>query len=368
MRAFPVELDDETVEELERERALLGFESRSAYVSWIVEHRASIDEGSDLDGLLAAYRERIAQLEARLAAVGEFDDEAQTEDEDAPPSAASELDRSDDSPTETHADPCSPSGRGVTGSGVVANSDGGWRQSRSDPTVQVRGSPQTTVRQGPTARSTADEHSESDRTNPDDGAESPDDGAESAGDRRNQNEPASGRTDQDEPASDRPTEEIESNLSPERIARIQNDPIAEDAGVLGTVEVDRLDELSRRAVAKTRKRLDRDVQTGLEYSSATDLAASDVRLGEDVVDLDSLSIPGRSKDVVERRREAAGHAIAYLRDCGRARKSQVVDALYEEYPAGYDTTDSWWRCIKAALRQVDAIDGGDGARVWTFDE
>ncbi len=350
MRAIPVELDDETVEELERERALLGFESRSAYVSWIVEHRASIDEGSDLDGLLAAYRERIAQLEARLAAVDERDGEAATAGGDVPPSGASEPDRSDGSPTATHTEPSSPSGSGVTGSGAVANSDGGWRQSRSDPTVQVRGSPQTTVRQGPTARSTADEHAEGARTNPGDGAESADD-----------------RLDADEPASGRADEQIESNLSPERIARIQDDPIAEDAGVLGTVEVDRLDELSRRAVAKTRKRLDRDVQTGLEYSSRTDLAASDVRLGEDVVDLDSLSIPGRSEDVVERRREAAGHAIAYLRDCGRARKSQVVDALYEEYPAGYDTADGWWRCIKAALRQVDAIGGGDGARVWTFD-
>ena len=85
-----------------------------------------------------------------------------------------------------------------------------------------------------------------------------------------------------------------------------------------------------------------------------------------MVDLDSLSVPGHDASVIEARREVAGHAVAFLRDEGTARKSDFVDALYGTYPAGYETADSWWDCLKTALKQVDVIDGGDGKRVWEF--
>ena len=91
-----------------------------------------------------------------------------------------------------------------------------------------------------------------------------------------------------------------------------------------------------------------------------------VRPGEDVTDLDALSIPGRSAETLEKRRHAVGRALAYLRDEGRARRSDFVDALYEECPAGYDTTDGWWRCVKEGLKQVDAVEGGEGTRVWRY--
>ncbi|MXV62420.1 hypothetical protein GS429_10160 [Natronorubrum sp. JWXQ-INN-674] len=43
MRALSIELEDELVDVLETERELFGFESRQAYVRWIVEHRGSIE-------------------------------------------------------------------------------------------------------------------------------------------------------------------------------------------------------------------------------------------------------------------------------------------------------------------------------------
>lgn len=293
MRELPVELDDETMRALEIERSLIGFESRSAYVRWLVEHRAEIDDGAGDGRLLAAYRERIAELEAELESIQGND----VGDESRAGRRASAGSDGDVNRTRR------------------MDADGGWTRSAS-------------------ANATNDDAPRRDGIG--DLGES--DGIQSV------------------------------NFTPERIERIRDDPVADDADVLGTIEVDRLDELSRRAVAKTRERLDRNVQTGLEYSSTTALAADapDVRPGEDVTDLDELDLPGRSETTVERRREAAGHALAYLRDEGRARKSDFVDALYDEVPAGYDTTDGWWRCVKEALRQVDAVDGGDGSRVWQY--
>lgn len=319
MRELPVELDDETIRALETERSLIGFESRSAYVRWIVEHRAAIDDGTD-DRRLEAYRERIAELEAELEALRR---------RDGP--------RSADRPSSGDVD-VDATGEGKRERGGQMNADGGWTRTRA-------------------GTRTADADTNAAPTT------APCDGAPGRGEDENEGE---SEDEIESPGNDDAIRSV--NLTPDRIDRIRNDPVADDADVLDTVEVDRLDELSRRAVAKTRKRLDRDVQTGLEYSSTTDLAAdaADVRPGEDVADLDELSLPGRSEAVLEKRRAAAGRALAYLRDEGRARKSDFVDALYDDVSAEYDTADGWWRCVKEALRQVDAVDGGDGSRVWRY--
>lgn len=153
------------------------------------------------------------------------------------------------------------------------------------------------------------------------------------------------------------------HLDPERVQRINEDPVARDAGQLADVTTKRVDEFSRRAVAETRERLDRDVETGLEYESSAAMSA-DVRPGEDLADLDAIDVPGRSEAVVEERREVVGRALALLRDWGRGRRSEFVEALYEDRPAGYETADGWWRCVREGLAQVDAVDGG---HVWTFD-
>ncbi|WP_242695485.1 MSCRAMM family adhesin SdrC [Halomontanus rarus] len=442
MRVIPVELDAETVAALEVERELLGFENRSAYVRWVLEHRGTIDHREDADRpvLLEAYRERIAQLEEQLV---------NAEAANREPTEARRVSTERGDSNDSDGDRTSKRDEDVRpGVGFEAG-DGGWTPSRSDPTVKIRGTPRTTV------VSDSDEDSDSNLnsdgngdgdTDPTSNTESPTDDPSRArpkdhrerGDsidrartqeRERDTEPApesdsdlelelpsktvtdrdtgqntntntdpdantntdpdaNTNTDPDanaetndetnaESASERErtleltttdrTEIISAmNLTPERVERIREDPVAEDAGVLGSVEIDRLDELSRRAVAKTRERLDRNVETGLEYTSSTGLAAADVRPGEDVVDLESLSVRGRSAELVERRREVAGHAIAFLRDQGRARRSDFVESLYEQYPAGYETTDSWWRCLKEALKQVDAIDGGEGSRVWRF--
>ncbi|WP_394741511.1 hypothetical protein [Natronococcus roseus] len=156
------------------------------------------------------------------------------------------------------------------------------------------------------------------------------------------------------------------SLTPERVTRVSEDDVGADATVLETVRFDRLDELSRRAVAETRSRLDREVETGLEYRSTASLGRESLRSGADLVDLDALSVPGRSADRRERRRAVAGRAIAFLRDEGRARKATVVGELYDSYPVGYETADGWWTFLKDVFEQVDAVEGGAGSRVWRY--
>lgn len=330
MPTLQIELDAETVEALDVERSLLGFESRSAYVRWIVDHRDAIDAERSGDGdrsLLNRYRARIADLEAALgererAADPSGDDDERTTDVARPAHGSASAD----------------------GDAIRrANTDGGWTPAPSavDPDSGGSRPVEQSVSPGPA------------RSAPVAPGRDGDGGSE---------------TDRSETAR---TEEIDAvNLEPERVERVRDDPVAEDAGVLGTVAVDRLDELSRRAVARTRERLNRDVETGLEYASNTALAddATDVRPGADVVDLDSLPVRGRTPEVRERRRAVAGRVIAVCRDEGAVRKADAVEAFYEEHPAGYDTADAWWECIKEALSAADCIDGGDGSRTWRFTE
>lgn len=312
MRALSIELEDDLVAALEAERKLFGFESRQAYVRWILEHRGSIEaeQGSGGGDVDETTRSPTATGETGATAAASHPDEPNT-----------------------------PSGAATTDEGDGAGS-----------TLEVRGSPRT-IRRGPGSTDCPDE---SEATA---GREPPaDDGHGTTTPREATPPDAAGDHD----------ESVSATLTPERVARIREDPVHEDAGVLGSVEAERLDELSRRAVATTRKRLDREVQTGLEYASSTRLAGDGVQPGEDIADLDALSVPGRSDETLEKRRRAVGRALALLRDEGRARRSAFVEALYAECPAGYETSDGWWECIKTGFKQVESVDGGDGSRVWEF--
>lgn len=156
------------------------------------------------------------------------------------------------------------------------------------------------------------------------------------------------------------------NLTP-RAERIADDTVAEAASELTGVQGDAFDELARRAVKRTREQLGEGTGSGLEYESSTTLDTDGARPGEDITDLDALEVPGYDDELIARRREAVGAALAHLRDHGQAKKGDFVDAVYEEYPAGYESAAGWWDCIKRGLRQVDRVDGaGDDSRIWRF--
>jgi len=158
---------------------------------------------------------------------------------------------------------------------------------------------------------------------------------------------------------------LESNLTP-RVDRIKDDRLAESADALSNVEGSRLDEFVRRAVADTREQLGDGVGSGIAYSSST-VISEDRRVGEDIADLDDIEVPGWDEELVEGRRRAVGAALALLRDLEEAKRGDFVDALYEEYPAGYDSENPWWECIKRGLRQVDrVVPARDGGQIWRF--
>lgn len=159
---------------------------------------------------------------------------------------------------------------------------------------------------------------------------------------------------------------IEANLAPSTV-RLEDDAVAELADELAGVQDHRMDEVVRRAVAKTRRRLGEGTETGVDYRSSAALREAGPRPGAEITDLDELAVPGYDEDLVERRRTAVGAALAFLRDEKRARRSEFVDALYGEYPAGYESADGWWNCVKRGLRQVDRVDGADeGSRTWRY--
>lgn len=147
----------------------------------------------------------------------------------------------------------------------------------------------------------------------------------------------------------------------------RDDPAVDAAAAaLSTVERDRVDEFVGRAVADTREQLGDGVDTGVDYRSDRRLD-EDARPGEELTDLDALDVPGHDEALLERRRDAVGAALAFLKAEGEARRGDFVDALYQEFSAGYESADSWWECVKRGLRQVDRVRAAhEDRRVWSY--
>ncbi|QSG05578.1 hypothetical protein [Halapricum desulfuricans] len=169
----------------------------------------------------------------------------------------------------------------------------------------------------------------------------------------------------DPPAPDDLATVMGTNLAPD-VARVEDDTVADNADALSSVEANRFNEIARRAVAQTRERLGDGVGSGIDYSSRTAID-DDRRIGEDIADLDAIEVPGYDDELIERRRRAVGAALALLRDLESAKRSDFVDALYEEFPAGYDSESAWWECVKQGLEQVDRVKPArDGGHIWKY--
>lgn len=61
-------------------------------------------------------------------------------------------------------------------------------------------------------------------------------------------------------------------------------------------------------------------------------------------------------DTTEARREAVRGCIAYLQTHGTGQKSEFVDAVYSEHPAGYGSSGGWWNKIGKEFLQSAAED------------
>ncbi len=255
MPTIRLEISDALAESLDTERELLGFDSREAYLRWIVDHRTDIEVGSDRDQVLSAFTERVEELEAKLDEGGD---------------AATLLDESDE-----------------TGQGTLS-----------------RGASDSSENEGP--------------------------------------------------------------ISEPRTARIQDDTVNELATDLSGVENERLNAFARSAVRQTGESFDGSPESGIDYELPTDLDDGE-RPGEAITDLDAIEVPGHDETLIERRQIAVGAALVFLREREEAKRNEFVDALYREYPAGYETSETWWDCVKEGLRQIDRVHPArEGRRVWRF--
>lgn len=154
---------------------------------------------------------------------------------------------------------------------------------------------------------------------------------------------AEGRTETDGDAATDPETDASPSFAPVRVARPADGEVSTAA--------DRLD-------AVRRERFD-IVHDGL--------VPTDDRPGADLADLDALDLPGHDADLLERRRRLVGAAVAHLADAGEARRADFVAALRDEHPAGYDSVDGWWGCLKRGLRQVARVRNADAStRTWRF--
>lgn len=84
--------------------------------------------------------------------------------------------------------------------------------------------------------------------------------------------------------------------------------------------------------------------------------------------VDSLDLPG-SGVRLEDRTEAMNAVVNYLGRNGETGPSELKGALYEDYPAGYDSARSWWKnLVMPALKDlqeagvVELVDPHDGLR------
>jgi len=162
-----------------------------------------------------------------------------------------------------------------------------------------------------------------------------------------------------------PFEPPADGLDDRTVERVEDRDLEAAAAALSNVEKSRVDTFARRALNKTREQLGEDVETGIAYSAQG--GVDDEPLGSEITDLAAIEVPGHDDDLIAQRRRAVGAALALLKDVETAQRSDFVEALYEEYPAGYQTADSWWTCIKRGLRQVDRVKpAGEGSRVWGF--
>jgi len=89
--------------------------------------------------------------------------------------------------------------------------------------------------------------------------------------------------------------------------------------------------------------------------------------------VDELDLPG-SGDRVEMRRNGVRACLRYLRERGEAQRSDWIEDVYPDHPAGFGSSGGWWNAIgkqglTAVAEKIDAVDApGEGSHIWYWRE
>ena len=82
--------------------------------------------------------------------------------------------------------------------------------------------------------------------------------------------------------------------------------------------------------------------------------------------VESAELPG-SGETLEARREALLAAYEYLADNPNASRSDFLDNVYPDHPAGFETADGWWNAIQPALKRLPGVDPPEErGHLWQF--
>jgi len=89
--------------------------------------------------------------------------------------------------------------------------------------------------------------------------------------------------------------------------------------------------------------------------------AADVRTA-----IDEAELPGTGSTLAARR-DALLAAYEYLTENPSASRSDFLDNVYPEHPAGFETADGWWNAIQPALKELPGVDPPEErGHLWRF--
>ncbi|MFB6081599.1 MAG: hypothetical protein ABEJ67_02140 [Halanaeroarchaeum sp.] len=79
-----------------------------------------------------------------------------------------------------------------------------------------------------------------------------------------------------------------------------------------------------------------------------------------------MELPGSGPRLVDRQ-EAILAAYDYLRAHPSAKKSDFLEDVYPDHPAGFSTAEGWWNVVQPALKELPQVDPPkERGHIWHF--
>ncbi|SFS09737.1 hypothetical protein SAMN05216559_3573 [Halomicrobium zhouii] len=85
---------------------------------------------------------------------------------------------------------------------------------------------------------------------------------------------------------------------------------------------------------------------------------------------DAIEEQIESFDLRPDREEAVRNAFGFLQYWGTATGGEIVDGVYSENPAGFETAEAWWNeCVRSRLADIPTVEAPDsGKSEWAYGE
>jgi DNA-binding Lrp family transcriptional regulator len=82
--------------------------------------------------------------------------------------------------------------------------------------------------------------------------------------------------------------------------------------------------------------------------------------------IEDVDLPGTGK-TLQARQQALVAAYEYIRDHPEAKKSDFLQDVFPDHPAGFETAEGWWNAIQPALAELPGVDPPEErGHIWHF--